>query len=189
MRKRTQARELALQLLYQVDLLRDKLARAEEDRFLTEYAEGAEVREYARVLVDGVRAHAEEIDRAIDEVAKNWEIGRMAVIDRNVLRMGCYEILFREDIPAKVAINEAVDLAKKYSTKNSSGFVNGILDKLRERRPGETPRSSADASEKKNSKTPAPAPLAAASMDDHAGAEPVDDADEPPPAEENGEDD
>ena len=178
MRKRTQARELALQLLYQVDLLKDALKRDEEDRFLTEYAEGAEVREYARQLVDGVRAHAAEIDRVIDDVAKNWEIGRMAVIDRNVLRMGIYEILHREDIPAKVAINEAVDLAKKYSTKNSSGFVNGILDKVRERRPGEAPRAFTGGKSKSKSR---PAPLASASIDDHAGAEPVDEADEPPP--------
>jgi transcription antitermination factor NusB len=134
MRKRTQARELALQLLYQVDLLRGKLTREEEERFLAEHAESAEVREYARAVVDGVARDRAAIDAAIDEVAKNWELGRMAVIDRNILRMGIYELLYRDDIPPKVAINEAVDLAKKYSTKNSSAFVNGILDKVKERR-------------------------------------------------------
>lgn len=135
MRRRTQARELALQLLYQVDLLRSSLTHEEEDRFLLEHAEGAEVREYARAIVDGVAAERPAIDAVIDDVAKNWELGRMAVIDRNVLRMGIFELLYRQDIPPKVAINEAVDLAKKYSTKNSSAFVNGILDKAKERRP------------------------------------------------------
>jgi transcription antitermination factor NusB len=133
MRKRTQGRELALQLLYQVDLL-TKLAADEQERFLAEHAEGPEVREFARSLVSGVAEHRAEIDTEIEEVAKNWELGRMAIIDRNILRMGVLELCYRsEDIPPKVAINEAVDLAKKYSTKNSSGFVNGILDKIRER--------------------------------------------------------
>jgi transcription antitermination factor NusB len=149
MRKRTQARELALQLLYQVDLLRGKLTRDEEDRFLTDHAEGFEVRAYARALADGVAENRPAIDAAIDDVAKNWELGRMAVIDRNVLRMGIFELLYRPDIPPKVAINEAVDLAKKYSTKNSSAFVNGILDKImeiagkREPAPGGAPRTPA----------------------------------------------
>lgn len=136
MRKRTQARELALQLLYQVDLLKGKLTKEEREAFLAEHAEGHEVREYARELVDGVLRHQPAIDAAIDEVAKNWDLGRMAVIDRNILRMGIFELLHRPDIPPKVAINEAVDLAKKYSTKNSSAFVNGILDKVKERRGG-----------------------------------------------------
>ncbi len=133
MRKRTQGRELALQILYQVDLLKG-LPDEERARFLAEHAEGPEVREFATALVDGVLARREEIDVEIEEVAKNWELGRMAIIDRNILRMGILELVYRSDeIPPKVAINEAVDLAKKYSTKNSSAFVNGILDKVRER--------------------------------------------------------
>jgi transcription antitermination factor NusB len=133
MRKRTQGRELALQLLYQVDLLRG-LAENERERFLGEHAEGAEVREFARGLVAGVAEHQKEIDEEIEEVAKNWDLGRMAIIDRNILRMGVLELVYRSsEIPPKVAINEAVDLAKKYSTKNSCAFVNGILDKIRVR--------------------------------------------------------
>ena len=133
MRKRTQGRELALQLLYQVDLL-TKLPTDEQEKFLAEHAEGPEVREFAQSLVAGVAEHHADIDAEIEEVAKNWELGRMAIIDRNILRMGVLELCYRsDDIPPKVAINEAVDLAKKYSSKNSSGFVNGILDKVRER--------------------------------------------------------
>jgi transcription antitermination factor NusB len=132
MRRRTQARELALQLLYQVDLLKGNLSREEREKFLAEHAEAPEVREYARELAAGVEKHRPAIDAAIDEVATNWELGRMPVIDRNILRMGIFELLHRDDIPPKVAINEAVDLAKKYSTKNSSAFVNGILDRIKE---------------------------------------------------------
>lgn len=133
MRKRTQGRELALQVLYQVDLLQT-FSEDERERFLTEHAEGHDVREFAKSLVDGVGLHRPAIDLEIEEVAKNWELGRMAIIDRNILRMGVLELCYRSaEIPPKVAINEAVDLAKKYSTKNSSAFVNGILDKIRER--------------------------------------------------------
>ena len=137
MRKRTQGRELALQVLYQIDLLKG-LPEDERDRFLAQHAESADVREFAVSLVDGVLKVRTDIDAEIEEVAKNWELGRMAIIDRNILRMGVLELVYRSaEIPPKVAINEAVDLAKKYSTKNSSAFVNGILDKVKERRAGE----------------------------------------------------
>ncbi len=142
MRKRTQAREIALQILYQLDLLKGDVPEGERERFMVEHAEGPDVREYARTLIAGTVAHRPGIDRIIEEVAKNWELSRMAIIDRNILRMAIYELLHRDDIPPKVAINEAVDLAKKYSTKNSSAFVNGILDKVKDRRPP----SAADAS-------------------------------------------
>jgi len=166
MRRRTQAREVALQLLYQIDLLKG-LPREDQERFLAEHAEGVEVQEYARALVQGVLEHRREIDHRIEEVARNWELGRMATIDRNVLRMGIYELIYRSDIPPKVAINEAVELAKKYSTKNSSAFVNGILDKVRERyapggrtaERGETaraPRTDAEASGGAEPAAPAP---------------------------------
>jgi N utilization substance protein B len=132
-RKRTQGRELALQLLYQVDLLRG-LPEPEQQRFLTEHAEGADQRAFGESLVKGVLENQAAIDVEIEEVAKNWELGRMAIIDRNILRIGVLELCYRSDeIPPKVAINEAVDLAKKYSSKNSSAFVNGILDRVRER--------------------------------------------------------
>jgi transcription termination factor NusB len=112
MRKRTQARELALQLMYQLDLRGDEIL----DEVMEALAPGA---------------GDPEIDRQIEEVAKNWQLKRMAAIDRNILRLATYELLFREDIPPLVTINEAIDIAKKFSTKNSGPFVNGILDNIR----------------------------------------------------------
>ena len=131
MRKRTQARELALQLLYQIDLRGDEV-RADLDRALEEPTSAdAEVRAFARDLLDGYRQRAADIDRTIEEVARNWQLKRMAAIDRNILRLATYELLYRDDIPPLVTINEAIELAKKYSTRNSGPFVNGILDNIR----------------------------------------------------------
>jgi len=134
-KKRTRARELALQFLYQVDLRgRDLLPEAKDFFRLEE--EDRTAREFAAQLVEGVSAHAEAIDAVIKDVAENWEIARMAVIDRNVLRMATYELLHCPDIPPKVAINEAIELGKRFSTQNSGKFINGILDKIKERREG-----------------------------------------------------
>lgn len=130
MRKRTLARELALQFLYMLDLRQGEGTELFEE-FVQEATKSKEVADYARRLVEGVRAELPELDRRISEVAKNWQLGRMAVVDRNVLRLGAYEILRCEDIPPKVAINEAIDLGKKYSTEHSGAFINGILDKIR----------------------------------------------------------
>lgn len=135
MKKRTRARELALQFLYQVDLRGRELLPEAKDFFRVE-EEDRTAREFAAQLVDGVIEHAEEIDTVIREVAENWEIARMAVIDRNVLRMATYELLHCPDIPPKVAINEAIELGKRFSTQNSGKFINGILDKVKERREG-----------------------------------------------------
>ena len=131
MRKRTQGRELALQLLYQVDLRGDDVL-AEVDGFLDGGSGGdPEVRSFARELIHGYLDRRVEIDKRIEEVARNWQLRRMAAIDRNILRLGAYELLYRTDIPPLVAINEAIEIAKKYSTKNSGPFVNGILDNIR----------------------------------------------------------
>ena len=134
MRVRTRARELALQFLFQLDFQGDEY-RAELDRFLDESLAGvkggSEAKPYARELVDGVVAHRESIDALIREAATNWELERMAVVDRTALRIGCYELLHSDDIPMKVAINEAIELAKRYSTDMSGAFVNGILDRIR----------------------------------------------------------
>ena len=131
MRKRTQGRELALQLLYQLDLRGDDVLR-EIDAYLEgESGADAEVRAFAKELLHGYMERRVEIDRRIEEVARNWQLRRMAAIDRNILRLGAYELLYRTDIPPLVAINEAIEMAKKYSTKNSGPFVNGILDNIR----------------------------------------------------------
>jgi transcription antitermination factor NusB len=130
MRKRTQARELALQLMYQLDLRGDEILD-EVNAALAPGAGDPEMLDFARELVHGCREKRAEIDRQIEEVAKNWQLKRMAAIDRNILRLATYELLYREDIPPLVTINEAIDIAKKFSTKNSGPFVNGILDNIR----------------------------------------------------------
>jgi transcription antitermination factor NusB len=129
MGQRTQGRELALQLLYQQDLL-PGLAAAERDEFLRAYGESDDVRRFARSLAEGVTALREDLDRRIARVAENWTIARMAVIDRNILRIGLWELLRAGDVPDAVVIDEAVELAKKFSSKNAGAFVNGILDRL-----------------------------------------------------------
>jgi len=139
MKKRTRARELALQFLYQLDL-RGRELLPEHAAFFRAEEEDKSAREFAAQLVKGVVEHQEEIDRAIKEVATNWEIARMAVIDRNVLRMATYELFHCADISPKVAINEAIELGKRFSTQNSGAFINGILDKIKDR----APRASAD---------------------------------------------
>ena len=132
MKKRSRGRELALQLLYQMDLRGLELAD-EAGSFLAAEESDREATAFARRLVAGVREHWHELDEAIRTVAQNWDIARMAVIDRNVLRLATYELLHCRDIPPKVAINEAIELGKRYSTANSGAFINGILDKIKSR--------------------------------------------------------
>ncbi len=132
MRSRTAAREAALKGLYQLDL-RSSVPDSELDELLERECAQREAQDYARHLVKGTRKNLAAIDSEISQVAENWDLGRMAAIDRNVLRMAIYEMLHREDIPPAVAINEAVTIAKKYSTKDSGGFVNGILDQVKNR--------------------------------------------------------
>ncbi len=128
MRARTKARELALQYLYQADL---RGASTDSfDEFLGDREQEDEIVQYARRLVEGVRGRLAELDSAIAGVAENWDLARMAVVDRNVLRLAAYEMLFGGEVPRAVAINEAVDLARKYSREESGAFVNGLLDKI-----------------------------------------------------------
>ena len=133
MRKRTRAREYALQVLYQMDITRDNYSAA-LDNFWQAHSEeeiADEMKSFAIELVKGAADNLEMIDKKISQYATNWKLERMAVVDRNVLRMSCFELLFREDIPPKVSINEAVDLAKKYSGSEAGKFVNAILDKIK----------------------------------------------------------
>ena len=136
MRKRTHARELALQFLYEVDLLGGAEEAEPLDAFLDRAAgEDEEVRSFARELAVGVLEQRRELDRTLGQVAANWTVERMAIVDRNVLRIAAWELLFRADIPRKVAINEAIDLAKRYSSEESGAFVNGILDHIKSPEP------------------------------------------------------
>jgi transcription antitermination factor NusB len=130
MRKRTLARELALQCLFPLDV-RGEEALGEIDEIIAEGTGNSEVRAFARELTVGCWERRAEIDRALAAVAEHWDLRRMAVVDRNVLRLGAYELLHRPDTPATVAIDEAVELAKKFSGPESGKFVNGILDQVR----------------------------------------------------------
>lgn len=130
-KKRTRARELALQFLYQIDLLGPAVL-SELRAFLREEETDAEAVQYAQRIVEGVTAQRDEVDAVITQVAQNWRIHRMAVIDRNVLRIGAWELLYEPDVPPKVSINEGIELGKRFSTANTGAFVNGILDKVRQ---------------------------------------------------------
>jgi len=133
MRKRTKAREYALQLLYQIDITKaDIIVVSEMFWAMPEQYEDQdpEVKDFTQELVAGVVDHLKEIDSMIINHATNWKLDRMSVVDRNILRLGGYELMYRKDIPPKVAINEAIDLAKKFSGPNAGKFVNGILDKI-----------------------------------------------------------
>lgn len=123
---RRRARELALQVLYQVDLVGTDLERAWQDALEREEPEPA-VSEYAQQLVRGVSTHRAELDQEIARRARDWALERLAAVDRNVLRIGLYELSYVPEVPASVVANEAVELAKTFSTAESGRFVNGIL--------------------------------------------------------------
>jgi N utilization substance protein B len=155
MGKRREARERAIQFLFQHDLNPpDDLAAALEQFWASQgaaaiaedkgaaswgqavelpppTAEEAAVRFFAEPLIRGTLEHRAEADEIIKKHAKNWELHRIAAVDRNILRLAIYEMLHRSDIPPVVSINEAVDIAKKFSTQDSGKFVNGILDKVK----------------------------------------------------------
>jgi N utilization substance protein B len=148
---RRRAREFALQILYQNDVqeqLSDGQAIA---LFWTNFqtaaqeqpgdagepeaataAELGEARSFAESLVRGVRSHLAEIDAQIQSASRNWRLERMARVDRNLIRLALYELKYANDVPAKVAINEAIEIAKRFGTSESPAFVNGILDRCRE---------------------------------------------------------
>jgi N utilization substance protein B len=137
MRKRTKAREYALKILYAIDITGEDAQKC-IDTFWQDLADvEPQVRAFTDSLVAGVCKHRESIDKLISEHTTNWELKRIAVIDRNVLRFATYELLFKDDIPPKVSINEAIDIAKKYGDKDSGKFVNGVLDNINktERKP------------------------------------------------------
>jgi N utilization substance protein B len=130
--KRRHARELAVQFLYQFDLSGGELDEALRYFWnATEEKVSHEARKFAEDLARGAVSQRAAIDERITKYAEHWGLHRIAAVDRNILRLAIYEMLFRDDIPPVVSINEAVDIAKKYSTQESGAFVNGILDRLR----------------------------------------------------------
>jgi len=128
MARRSRARQVALQVLYQEDL-NPHQTPAEGDALLERRLRSPDLALFARSLVEGVRRHRKELDAAIERTAAHWSLARMAATDRNALRLGAYEILYSET-PPRVAIDEAVELAKRFGTAQSGQFVNGILDAL-----------------------------------------------------------
>ena len=129
MTRRTRGREIALQVLYQLEQNPGQ-GPDEVAQFIQRRLREPKLCAFAHTLVGGVLEHQPRIDALISEVAENWRLDRMAAIDRNILRLGAYELLYCDEVPTKVAINEALELAKRYSTAQSSRFVNGILDRL-----------------------------------------------------------
>jgi transcription antitermination factor NusB len=130
MRRRTRARAIAVQFLYQLDI-RGEEAMAQLPEFLASETQDRETQLFARRLIEGAWRAVERSDATLRAVARNWDLERMAVVDRNILRMAIFELLECPDIPPKVTINEAIELGKKYSTANSGAFINGILDRVR----------------------------------------------------------
>lgn len=141
--KRRKAREFAIQILFQLDIRKEKPTVTVFKRFWEEHDVDDEVREFTEEIVKGASKHIAKIDKQIHACAKNWSLDRMATVDRNVLRMAVYEILYRMDIPANVTINEAIEIAKRFGTDDSGAFVNGILDSVARsaRKLDEHPRS------------------------------------------------
>jgi N utilization substance protein B len=129
MSRRTRAREVVLQILYEDDLNPDRNMAASDHFLVRRLNNDLELIDFARGLLAGVRRSRAELDQLLTERADNWTLDRMAVTDRNVLRLGAYEIL-HTDTPQRVAINEAVELAKRFGARQSAHFVNGILDRF-----------------------------------------------------------
>lgn len=100
--------------------------------YLEEEKPNAEASQFVKKVFFGVSEHLKTLDKLIRDAAKNWKLGRIAVVDKNILRMALYEMMYCSDIPEVVSINEAVDIAKKYSTADSGKFVNGLLDKIKD---------------------------------------------------------
>lgn len=125
------ARETALQVLFQLDMAGDKPDIATEVRqWAKEFAVPETSIPFAQGLVEGTLSHMEEIDTKLAQLSEGWALTRMANVDRSLLRLACYEILYREDIPGRVTINEALEIAKRYANEESGKFINGILDKV-----------------------------------------------------------
>ena len=129
MGKRRQSREWALKFLYEFELNRDDFEK-QASQFLKRYGDMEDVREFASNLIRTTVTHQREIDERLKRSCEHWELTRMAVVDRNILRMAACELLYLST-PAGVAIDEAVEIAKKYGGENSPDFINGILDRLK----------------------------------------------------------
>ncbi|MES1178154.1 MAG: transcription antitermination factor NusB [Myxococcales bacterium] len=144
---RTQAREAALQMLFAVEAGGTEVERAIADFWAELPADDAEGRPYADALVRGVLKELAKTDEQIKKASQNWRLERMTRVDRNVLRMGAWELMARSDVPRAVILDEAVEVAKRFGTEDSGAFVNGVLDRIAENlgrkdEPGAPPESN-----------------------------------------------
>lgn len=139
MRKRTQGRESALKVMYQKEMTGEKADEALRNFFLSQPKMDLDLRNFIVKLVQGVEENVSDLDKKVEAVVENWSMSRIAVLDRNILRIALYEMTEMSETPQKVVVNEAVNLAKKYSGENSGKFVNGILDKLMRKAPDAEP--------------------------------------------------
>lgn len=126
---RRRARELAVQFLYQMEVNPLEPHEALES-FCQSVSASRQVKEFATRIVAGVQQYREEIDRIIGKYSEHWRLERIDRVDKNILRMGVFELLYCDDIPFKVALNEAIDIGKQFGTEESGAFINGILDKI-----------------------------------------------------------
>jgi len=130
MGSRRKSRELALQALFHMDLQK-RFEPEMVERFCGEFPPSDQTRSFFARLVNGIMAERASIDELIERFSSNWKISRMGGVDRNLLRIAVFELLYCDDIPSKVSINEAIDLAKKFGSEESGAFINGILDSIR----------------------------------------------------------
>ncbi len=129
MSRRRRSREFAIQVLYQLEI-NQQTVQETLTQFQKNYLPKGERDEFLERLVHGVLEHRKEIDRLIKQYSKNWQLDRMSLIDRNILRLAIFELMHCEDIPPKVTLNEAIELGKKFGSEESGRFVNGILDRI-----------------------------------------------------------
>ena len=136
---RRRAREHALQVLYALDVNADASVDGALAAFWANFEpeDAPAVIAFTEALVRGARAHLAEIDAAIGRASKNWRLERMARVDRNLLRLGTFELRFAPEVPTKVVINEAIEVAKRYGTAESPAFINGLLDRVAQESPRE----------------------------------------------------
>jgi len=128
---RRQARELAMQALFYMDMQKDASEEMLE-HFCGCFCASKKSRPFLIKLVNGVIGNKGQIDALVERFSQNWKINRMSCVDRNVMRIAVYEMLYCDDIPPKVSINEAVDIGKKFGTQDSGAFINGIMDSIKE---------------------------------------------------------
>lgn len=133
---------MALQFLFQLDMNPPTKTASDEiersiDAFWVNFKTEDDLKPFFQQLINGVIENRETIDEQINEVSENWKLDRMSVVDRNILRFAIFELMFEDDIPSNVSMNEAIEIAKKYGTADSPSFINGILDKVASNRRGQ----------------------------------------------------